>query len=162
MQLDPILRNAYESVYGSLFVQSKQELDLQKQRQKDIAEQALQRINNWLSNPKLIPWIEKIKELKRKGIKLSFYSLIDERVSDARKYLENLDDNCGYGYLLFKEASNLIHGSTIEQLVVRGDTLISPKFTGGVEESELIAEYICSSSKGMLAILSLIQKDLWL
>lgn len=157
--LNPAMRSAFECLFGTLNLQSKQEIIWQKQKQRERAEKALKRINNWMEHSKLQPWLERIRNLKKKRKRLSFYSLLDENTSNVRMRVENSDID--FGYILFKESSNLIHGSTIEQLITHSDSSITPRFTGFSQETDSSANYICGTCRSLIVLLYLIQKELW-
>ncbi|HUW49015.1 MAG TPA: hypothetical protein VMW36_09775 [Patescibacteria group bacterium] len=157
--LNPKMRNAFESVFGKLNLQSEHKLAWEKQKQKERAEETLERIKSWMEHPKLQPWLKRIKYLKKNRIRPSFYSLLDENTNNVRKRAE--DSDIDFGYVLFKESSNLIHGSTIEQLLVHSDSSITPRFTGFSQETASSADYICGTCRSLTVLLYLIQKELW-
>ena len=159
--LNPEVRSAFESIFGRLNLQSKQELIWQKQKQRERAEEALKRMNSWIQHPKLEPWLERIRNLKKRKIRPSFYSLLDEKTSNVKKLVEDEYSDIDFGYILFKESSNLIHGSTIEQLFVHGDSIITPRITGISEETDSSADFICGTCRSLIVILYLIQQELW-
>lgn len=147
--------NIYEKLYGPLNLQSRQELQWEKNKAIKNMNNELMRITYWMNRSEIKPWLDKIENLKPK----TFYSLFNKDKINVYKYLENTE--LDFGYSMYMKGSHFIHGSTIEQFITYCDSEIYPKFTGLSNEVDDDAKNTCSSFRTGIIFLYFAQKELW-
>lgn len=160
---NPDNRKAFEAIFGPLKV----EIDLDKlkqerNKQEEMAKEAIHRLEAWLEHPRLKLWYEKLNQVnnKKKRNPASFYALFDKNDEKTRQKLKSL--GMEFAYLSYKADSMLIHGSTIDQLLlVFDENKLMPKFVGSDNRVKISASSIGSMCNSIFVGLCLMQKLVW-
>jgi hypothetical protein len=146
---------AWETLTGSQFeVVSDQEAfsDRKKARKQLMAD--TNRVTKWLSDPRLRPWIDKLRILKRDSTNhqgaTTLFALFDLSSSVAG-YLKKSDARIKY--LTYLKGSGCIHGSSFEASMVATDAMIAPDYANFGRGFETSTKVILSDCR--LAILLL-------
>jgi hypothetical protein len=77
-------------------------------------------IDQLLTDPQLQDWVGKIKRINSGT--LPFFKLFDSSINKILKKFE-----VGFAYSTYSEGSMLLHGSTMEQFIHIGDSIVAPK-----------------------------------
>ncbi|MCD6334273.1 MAG: hypothetical protein J7M27_02955 [Candidatus Latescibacteria bacterium] len=128
----------YERLFGKLEVEVDE--DKLKQGRAEMEYQCrekIDRIDQWLSDPDLKPWADKIKSLT-KGNKrhVSFFALFDESPTTVWKRLQKHE--ISFAYSLYSISSMVLHGSTMEQFITIRDSDLAPKIKPDDSNAEKI------------------------
>ncbi len=122
------------------------------------------RIEKWLKHEDIQPWIKKIKSLRNHWAP-AFYQLFDEQQSSIPKVLKSLnftEQDMEFTYVLYKQASMAIHGSSFLNNFNYNSEAISPKFTG---DSDTVVKRAVCLGKGIYNIggiaLLILKKSAW-
>jgi len=126
----------YKRFFGSLDVEiDEKKLAERRQEMKRMFTEKIERIDQWLSDPHLKPWINKIRELsennksKNKG-PVTFFSLFDSSVGRRLK-----QHGMKFGYAAYTIGSMILHGSTMGQFIMIGTSGLGPKI--GTDDSDV-------------------------
>lgn len=153
-----ILQNAkklqsYERFYGPL----DSEIDENKLRQgrrnmEALYREKIRRIEDWLGDTKVKHWSNKLKDNYRSR-QFSFFSLFGE----DSKITERLHKyQLRFAYTSYSEGSMALHGSTIDQFMHIGDSVISPKIQISDQVEESLFEGVISNCNHVLLALAVI------
>lgn len=157
---DPGKREVHETLFGPLKLETEVELLVQRRRQEKSLRKTEERLRDWLNDPKLIVWHEKLRnsyELKHR--ELTFFELLNENEKTIRRKLKNL--NLDFSYPSYKQGSMIIHGSTFEQFYYINEMKLTPLFVILADDIESSALSVASTCNIIFACLYLLQKQLW-
>ena len=120
------------------------------------------RIRKWFENKQISPWIKKIESLKKKSP--SIFQLFDKTERNFYLRLKNLklnDKDISFAYILYKQSSMSIHGSSFHDYFTISENSIIPNFTGTTAKVEESIESICSRSNIVIPILLILRNYAW-
>lgn len=114
-------RNNWEERFGEIEIYGDAEAEQDKEEYRASAERKIARLENWLADPRLRPWSEKV--LRRPGA-VSLFEVFDQTERDVRSVMERL----GFGYLYFsyQAGSGFVHGSTFQGFAWHSDDALMP------------------------------------
>jgi len=104
--------------FGTPLIVSEQEAEADRRKAEAAIGASLQRITQWLQDDRLVPWRQRVLELKRAGtgyVPTNFGQLFDDAQTSFATTLQVLGLRHEYG--IYQRGSQLIHGSTIEQFI---------------------------------------------
>lgn len=177
---DPNHLAVHEALFGPLEEEfDPDELGRQQRTQQNAAWAKLERIKDWLAHPEIEPWVTKIEELAGKNKSrpagkngnrpagtnrnrmVSLFALFNQTEQSVWKRLGN--QGLGFAYLEYQWGSAIIHGSTIEQHIIIGDTdtAVFPKFSDSTGEAERLAKWVGSGCNRILVWLALLKPYVW-
>jgi hypothetical protein len=128
-----------------------------RKRIEAVLQEKIDRIRLWLSDPFLEPWYEKIKARPEGKSSLSFFALFGDE-STIFKQLRKL--GVPQAYSTYSSASMALHGGTLEQFILVGDSTISPKLSPDMDEVEKNFKLIISNCNIILVLLASIQQNI--
>jgi len=121
--------NAWESLTGTAFeVLSDQEAFHDRENAKKQLTSDMTRATKWLSDPRLRPWIDKLRLLKRESEgrgAVPLFSHFDLPAS-VSGFLRKRGSSIKY--ITYLKGSGFIHGSSLEASMLVGDSMIAPDF----------------------------------
>jgi hypothetical protein len=148
--------NKYREIFGDINIEiDSVSLKNGRKKQEEDLRLARKRIEIWLNHPDLFQWQQKIRKYNEqlKPNTVSFFTLFNEDEKTIRRKMQNI--GFGIGYLQYKKASLLIHGSTIEQMNITNNNKIfpiTPSSRGSMEASAELVRSECNSIALLLEI----------
>ncbi len=140
--------------FGSSSETDQEDLDRRRVIEQDAIQNEIARIDQWLVDPTLQPWTEKLSRLaeQQKG-PMSYWQLIDVGRSVSEE-LQNLDLH--YAYSIYMKGSMALHGSTFEQFldISTENTFVFPKIMIDEEQHDTELDFIASSCNVMMVLLA--------
>lgn len=152
---DPHERQAFEAIFGPLEVETKNELLVHRRNQEQILRKKEKRIQYWLSHQRLTIWFDKLQNEKD----LSFLELVDENEKTIRRQMKKF--GIGFGYSLYREATMVVHGSTLEQFYHVSGTHLTPLVVKLKENAESKALNVAGNCNLILVSLYRMRERLW-
>ena len=148
-------KEGYERFFGSIKVETdKEKLRKDRKKMKRFYEEKIDQIDKWLEDPHLKLWSDKIIEVsrKKKGT-VSYFNLFDLD-STVKKRLEKL--GARFGYVQYSKGSMALHGSSMDQFVIIGDPLVTPKVKMAKQAEETLFESVISDCNHLFVLLGAI------
>jgi len=149
----------YVSLFGPLELQIDLQTDIelkrQKEKQRDYFKKEIERINRWLSHPKLRSSHHKLEN----NPNMSFFTLINTKEQKIRHQLKEL--NLEMGILSYGRQSMLIHNSTLESFYLVNDNQVVPRIMQDDKKVEQEAYSIANTCNVIVAFLHLLKSRLW-
>ncbi|MFQ5866273.1 MAG: hypothetical protein ACE5IW_13705 [bacterium] len=149
----------YESLYGSLKIESDAELISGKKKQRDSLNKVLTELSTWQNHPQIKYWISVIVQkenlLERP---IGFFELFDESKTSIKK---SLDENLSFAYSIYQDSSSLLHNSSLIQLTNISDDCLFPKFYVTIEETEEQILSMIGDCRRNLLFLTILKNKLW-
>ncbi len=147
----------YEYFFGKLEAETDSEkLKQGREHQERILKGKIARIEQWLEDPKLKQWHQRIIEIarKKKG-NASFFNLFDPNASIAKSLYKH---GMRFTYNQYSLGSMGIHGSTMFQFVNIGESSITPKYQIGKDGDEDTFSLIMSDCNWLIVMLAAMNK----
>jgi hypothetical protein len=160
--LNPNKYENHKSLFGEINIDiDPVNLRVGRMQQEEEFKQRRKRLQAWLEHPDLITWHQKISELNHqiKPNTVSFFTLFKEDEKTIRKKMQNI--GFGFGYLIYKKASSIIHGSTMEQMNSIARNKIYPALISDHEDMEKCAEVIHAHCLPIALFLQITRKRVW-
>ena len=148
-------REGYERFFGTLEVETDEEkLNKSREEMEGIYRGKKARIDRWLQDPQLKSWSNKITQLSRtnKGA-VSFFNIFDPDATVAKK-LKKLD--LRFGYVQYSKSSMALHGSSMEQFINIGNSVITPKLNMPNQGDETLFETVISDCNCLFVLLGML------
>jgi hypothetical protein len=144
-------REGYERYFGMLVTETDEELRKGRKEMEAIYREKKARIDRWLQVPQLKPWSDKITQLSRanKG-NVSFLNLFDPDATVA-KQLKKIDMR--FGYVQYAKSSMALHGSSMDQFIIIGDSVITPRLNVAKHGDEILFETIIADCNRLFVLL---------
>ena len=100
----------------------------------------IDRIDQWLLDPDLKPWADKIESLSKmnKGA-VSFFALFDALATIPKRLQKH---GLRFAYGRYSVGSMLLHGATMEQFVTIGDSALAPKIQPDDSNAEKVFDEV--------------------
>ncbi len=156
---DPSAAEAYERLYGPIPDSEHQLLRSQKEREAARFNELIDRNHQWLQHPDLQPWTTQIKDAAHEQSRdRSFFRLVGDEESSVAKQLRA--DQRGLIYPRYSDASNLLHGSSLESFVTCADRICVPRVSDDAECDSFAKSIVYAATEASL-VLSLIRPRLW-
>jgi len=152
--------NKYKSIFGEITIDiDPVTLRIGRKKQEEELMFARKRIETWLNHPDLFEWQKTIREYNEqiKPNTVSFFALFNETEKTIRRKMQNID--LGIGYLNYKKASLLIHGSTIEQMNLINNNMIYQITPSSREDIEASAELVRSECNNIALCLEIFKRQ---
>ncbi len=145
----------YERFYGPL----DSEIDENKLKQgrrnmEALCREKIRRIDDWLGDIKIQRWSKKLEE-NNGSRTFPFFSLFgnDNKITKRLKKYQ-----LRFAYASYSEGSMALHGSTIEQSMFIGDSVISPKIQVSDQVEESLLETVLFNCNHILVALAIIDQ----
>jgi hypothetical protein len=148
-------KEGYERFFGSIKVETdKEKLNKDRKEMERLYRDKIARIDKWLEDPQLKLWSDKIIEVsqKKKGA-VSYFNLFDPDAT-VKKGLEKL--GARFGYVQYSKSSMALHGSSMEQFVIIGDSIVTPKVKRANQAEETLFECVISDCNQLFVLLGAI------
>ncbi len=157
---DPEVFKAFEAYYGPLDLRNDHELERDRQQQLAGLAKKRKRIASWLSDTRLQGWVARLKNLKASepGARTFFSLLFEDQGSVARR-LSVMQQR--FAYFRYLRGSLLIHGSTLDEMLMLGQRVVAPSIRSDDEEANHAAYDVASSCNLIVLSLFLTQKHVW-
>jgi hypothetical protein len=120
-------------LFGDVEVLSDQEAEIDLATTRRRAEDEVARIDRWLRDDRIAPWVERIAALQlrnKRKFGVQFYALFNESESTVFQRLCQTDSK--HAYLSFSRGSSLLHGSTLDGSLRIASAGVAP-LVGGSE-----------------------------
>ncbi len=145
-------KEGYERLFGTLVIETDEEkLNKDRKEMVRLYRNKIARIDKWLQDPQLKSWSEKLIKLskKKKGA-FSFFNLFD---LDATIPKELMKYGLRFGYATYSKSSMGLHGSSMEQFIIIGDSKIGPKLNRANKADETLFEIVISDCNNIFVLL---------
>jgi hypothetical protein len=148
-------KKGYEHFFGRLEIETDEEkLNQGRKKMEHLCRNKKAQIDKWLQDPQLKSWSDKILELSRKNKgAVSFFKLFDPEAT-VLKRLKKLGERSLY--LQYSKSSMALHGSSMEQFILIGDSVVAPKLQMAKQADETLFEQIISDCNRLLVLLGMI------
>jgi hypothetical protein len=152
---DDKARELYERFFGRLESETDEKILRERRKKMErVFSKKIDRIDEWLSDPHLKPWSNKILELsKKKRGGVTFFTLFDPEATISKRLQKH---GLRFGYAMYSESSMLLHGSTMEKFIVIGDSFLAPKLQTDASEAESTFVKVISDCNSLFFKLGLI------
>lgn len=166
IKYNPRKKAAYEALFGEISIDTDPvSLNIGRKSQEEELRNCHRRLDAWLKHPDLVRWKDRIRTLEQsldpaKRRSVSFFEIFN--ITEKSLGLKMNQIGLGIGYLRYKQASMLIHGSTIEQMNHMVSNKIVPRIGASKDEIELSADLVSSHCNRTALYLKIIAKHLWL
>lgn len=141
----------HESFFGPLDIETDaQKLREGQQKVRHRYREKINRIEGWLSDPQLRPWKEKIEKLPKGSV--SFFSLVSSEDKTVSKRLDKL--GISFAYQQYSIGSMILHGSTMEQFIMIGESSLCPKIETNAADAEIHLSSIVSACNLIFILLA--------
>lgn len=145
----------YERFYGPLDSEIDESKLKQGRREMEaLYREKIRRIDDWLGDAKIQHWSKRLEDNHRSRT-FSFFSLFGEDSKIAKRLKKY---QLRFAYTSYSEGSMALHGSTIEQFMFIGDSVISPKIQIGGQVEENLLETVLSNCNQILVALAFIDQ----
>jgi hypothetical protein len=145
----------YERLFGRL----ESETDDKKLKQgraemERLYKEKIRRIDQWLGDAQLKEWYDKILEVSRKNRgAVSFFNLFDPEATVSKRLQKH---GLRFGYAQYSVSSMGLHGSTMEQFILIGDSVVAPKLQMDNKADETLFEGVISDCNYLFVLLGMI------
>jgi hypothetical protein len=157
---DPDALKAFEAYYGPLDLRNEHELERDQQQQLAGLAQKRERIVSWLSDKRLQEWVTKLKSLQAgEPNARSFLSLLFGEQGTIARRLGMMQQR--FAYFRYLRGSLLIHGSSVDEMLMLGQRVLAPAIRSDDEEVNRAAYDVASSCNLIVLGLFLTQKHIW-
>ena len=157
---NPEALKAFEAYYGPLDLRDEHELERDQQQQLAGLAQKRERIASWLSDKRLQEWVTKLRNLQAgEPNARSFLALLFGEQSTIARRLGMMQQR--FAYFRYLRGSLLIHGSTLDEMLMLGQGVIAPAIRSDDEEANRAAYDVASSCNLIVLVLFLTQKHIW-
>ena len=148
-------KEGYERFFGRLEAETNEEkLNKGRKEMERLYRNKRARIDKWLQDPQLKSWSDKILELsrKKKGA-VSYFNLFDPDATVSKR-LKKL--GLRFGYVQYSKSSMALHGSSMEQFIIIGDSEVIPKLKMANQADETLFETVISDCNHLFVLLGMI------
>jgi hypothetical protein len=138
------------------------EANKRKMRHKSQEYKKRDRIEKWLEHEEIAPWIQRIKALKK--FNPQFYQVIDKTKKNLFSALKSFNFNekdIEFAYIIYKQSSMTIHGSSFSKNFTLNSKMIFPNFSGNSESLKKEAAGLGSKIYILGVALAILKKDAW-
>jgi hypothetical protein len=151
-----IQEKLFAPIFGQIPAETNEELREGYKSMKEFYEEKINLINFWISDSKLLKYAHKIKTLSREK-RCSFFAILDPDISSVAKQLSIFESRFAYGE--YKLGSMILHGSSLEQFLSIGESVIYPNFILNKNQVDHIFDGIIISCNQIFFGLALINNS---
>lgn len=157
---DPEALRAFEAYYGPLDVRNEHELERDRLAQEADLKVRRERLSMWLSDARLKTWVAKLTaQSVSDPTGSSFFSLLFDDQRSIASRLGRRGER--FAYFRYMRGSLLLHGSTCDEMMHLGKTVLAPAFAGDEDDTTRAANDVASSCNLIVLCLFLMQKHVW-
>jgi hypothetical protein len=156
LQNDPEVRHLHEALFGELQLFSEDELRIDQAKHRAKIRRDIKRLDEWLADPSLSLWHEKICAL---GRDTTYYQIFEKRQRSVRARLIAI--GMGYAYVEYMRASGAVHGSSFDGVVALSASAATPLLIATDDHVARRVGHVEREVGHQLLLLSMVRGKLW-
>lgn len=157
---DPESLRAFEAFHGPLDLRNEHDLERDRLAQEAGLQARRERLDTWLADARLKSWVAKLTaQSVANPTGASFFSLLFDDQRSIASRLGRRGER--FAYFRYMRGSLLLHGSTCDEMMHVGKTVLAPAFSGDDEDTAHAGDDVANSCNLIVLGLFLMQKHVW-